>query len=237
MSDKSCRSWIMVRVVSRYRVESATSSPSVPVLLAMRDITLSAETATRTRLSWSVCAASSSSRKSCEAARRSVLVAAELFGIVASWPWFVAESTRPSVAWRLVAALARTSDPCCRFWPTEPSTFACSFVTRAMRFATCPKSLIELRSSSTASESNALWIRLETVAMSLAMRLAWDHSRTSDGEAAHGAEAGGEDGLGFAKRGPGQPERPGDDHRQCGDHHEADGELVLPLHAARPSMN
>ena len=186
MSDKSCRSWIMVRVVSRYRVESATSSPSVPVLLAMRDITLSAETSTRTRLSWFLCAASSSSRKSCEAARRSVLVAAELFRIVASWPWFVAESTRPSVAWRLVAALARTSDPCCRFWPTEPSTFACSFVTRAMRFATCPKSLIELRSSSTASESNALWIRLETVAMSVAMRLAWAVSWPMSGRVAPG---------------------------------------------------
>src|SRR2546430_3348836 len=63
MSDKSCRSWIMVRVVSRYRVESDTSRPRVPLRLAMRDITLSADTSTRTRLSWFLCAASSRSRK------------------------------------------------------------------------------------------------------------------------------------------------------------------------------
>src|SRR5438105_9121704 len=47
--------------VSRYSVESDTSSPSVPLRLAMRDITLSADTSTRTRLSWFLCAASSRS--------------------------------------------------------------------------------------------------------------------------------------------------------------------------------
>src|SRR2546428_14194496 len=55
-----------------------------------------------------------------------------------------------------------------------------------MRFATCPKSLIEERSSSTASESNALWIRLETVAMSVAMRLAWAVSWPMSGRVAPG---------------------------------------------------
>src|SRR5437867_11389411 len=55
-----------------------------------------------------------------------------------------------------------------------------------MRFATCPKSLIELRSSSTASESKALWIRLETVAMSVAMRLAWAVSWPMSGSVAPG---------------------------------------------------
>src|SRR5256885_2393443 len=100
------------------------------------------------------------------------LVAAELLRMVASWPWWVAESTRPSVPCRLVAALASTSDPWRRFDPTDPITSACSFVTFASRSAIWPKSLIEHRSSFTASESNAVWMRLETVAMSVAMRLA-----------------------------------------------------------------
>src|SRR6266496_4447730 len=106
MSDSSWRSWIMVSVVSRYSVESDTSRPSVPLRLEMRDITLSADTSTRTRLSWFLCAASSRSRKSWDAERKFALVVAELLRIVASWPWFVAESTRPSVVWKLVAALA-----------------------------------------------------------------------------------------------------------------------------------
>src|ERR1043166_2924369 len=47
MSERSWRSWIMVRVVSRYSAESDTSSPRVPLRLEMRDITLSADTSTR----------------------------------------------------------------------------------------------------------------------------------------------------------------------------------------------
>src|SRR2546425_11346995 len=70
MSDSSCRSWIIVSVVSRYRVESDTSRPSVPLRFAMRDITLSAAVSTRTRLSWFLCAAPSRSRKFCDAERR-----------------------------------------------------------------------------------------------------------------------------------------------------------------------
>src|SRR2546422_4201713 len=97
MSDSSCRSWIIVSVVSRYRVESDTSRPSVPLRFAMRDITLSAAVSTRTRLSWFLCAAPSRSRKSCDAERRFALVVAELLRIVANWPWFVAVSTRPRV--------------------------------------------------------------------------------------------------------------------------------------------
>src|SRR6266704_868817 len=109
MSDKSCRSWIMVSVVSRYSVESDTSRPSVPLRFAMRVITLSADVSTRTRLSWFLCAASSRSRKSWDAERRLALVAAELLRIVASWPWFVAESTRP--------ATSRPPRPAPRRWP------------------------------------------------------------------------------------------------------------------------
>ena len=41
----------MVSVVSRYSVESETSSPSVPLRFEMRENTLSAETSTRTMLS------------------------------------------------------------------------------------------------------------------------------------------------------------------------------------------
>src|SRR2546430_6647835 len=162
----------MVRVVSRYRVESDTSRPRVPLRLAMRDFTLSADTSTRPRLSWFLCAASSRSRKSWDAERKFTLVVAELLRIVASWPWFVAESTRPRVVWKLVAALASTSEPCRRFDPTEPKTSACSLATRTSLSATWPKSLIERRSSLTASESKALWMRLQTVAMSVAILLA-----------------------------------------------------------------
>src|SRR5207248_11385731 len=39
---------------------------ALPIWLAMRDITLSADTSTRTRLSWFLCAASSRSRKNQE---------------------------------------------------------------------------------------------------------------------------------------------------------------------------
>src|SRR5256885_9647387 len=78
MSDRSCRSWIIVSVVSRYSVESDTSRPSVPLRFAMRDITLSADTRTRTRLSWFLWAAPSRSRKSCDADCRLALVVAEL---------------------------------------------------------------------------------------------------------------------------------------------------------------
>ena len=56
--------------------------------------------------------------------------------MVASWPWLVAESTRPSVVWKLVAALASTSEPCRKFDPTEPRTSAWSFVTRTSLSAT-----------------------------------------------------------------------------------------------------
>src|SRR5205814_3550964 len=91
MSDRSCRSWIIVRVVSRYRVESDTSRPSVPLRFAMRDITLSADTSTRTRLSWFLWAASSRSRKSCDADRMLELASAELLRMVASWPWLRSE--------------------------------------------------------------------------------------------------------------------------------------------------
>ena len=61
----------MVSVVSRYSDESATSRPNVPLRLAIRDITLSAATSTRTRLSWLRCAASSRSRMSWDDWRRS----------------------------------------------------------------------------------------------------------------------------------------------------------------------
>src|SRR2546430_278139 len=84
MSDSSCRSWIIVRVVSLYNVESETSRPSVPVRLAMRDMTLSAATSVRTRLSWFLWADSSRSWKSCDAERRFALVAAELLRMVAT---------------------------------------------------------------------------------------------------------------------------------------------------------
>src|SRR5437764_531674 len=116
MSDKSCRSWIMVSVVSRYSVESETSRPRVPLRLAMRDITLSADTSTRTRLSWFLCAASSRSRKSWDAERKFTLVVAELLRIVASWPWVVAESTLPRVVWKLAAALAGVRLQAKFFW-------------------------------------------------------------------------------------------------------------------------
>src|SRR5437016_9423528 len=122
----------------------------------MRDMTLSAATSVRTRLSWFLWAASSRSWKSCDADRRLALVAAELLRMVASWPWLVAESTRPSVPCRLVAALASTSDPWRRFDPTEPMTSACSFVTRARRSAIWPKSLIERRSEEHTSELQSL---------------------------------------------------------------------------------
>src|SRR2546430_3072002 len=52
----------------------------------MRDMTLSAATSVRTRLSWFLWAASSRSWTSCDAERRLALVAAELLRIVASWP-------------------------------------------------------------------------------------------------------------------------------------------------------
>src|SRR2546423_4610046 len=156
MSDRSCRSWIIVRVVSRYRVESDTSMPVVPLWCAMRDITLSADTSTRTRLSWFLWAASSKSRKSCDADRMLELASAELLRMVASWPWLVAESTRPSVACTCVAALATACEPSRRLVPTEPITSACSLVTCTSRSAMRPKSLIERRSSFTASESNEL---------------------------------------------------------------------------------
>src|SRR5207249_8961467 len=143
----------------------------VPLRFAMRDITLSADTRTRTRLSWFLCAASSRSRKSCDADRMLELASAELLRMVASWPWLVAESTRPSVACTCVAALATACEPSRRLVPTEPITSACSLVTCTSRSAMRPKSLIERRSSFTASESNAVWIRFDTVAMSVAMRL------------------------------------------------------------------
>src|ERR1051325_11561681 len=186
MSDSSCRSWIMVRVVSRYSVESDTSRPRVPLRLEMRDITLSADTSTRTRLSWFLCAASSKSRKSWDADLRFALVVAELLRIVASWPWFVAESTRPRVVCKLVAVLASTSEPWRRFEPTDPITSACSFVTLTSLSATWPKSLIDRRSSTTASESKAVWIRFDTVAMSVAMRLAWGAGCPVSGRVAPG---------------------------------------------------
>src|SRR6266699_1964163 len=70
MSDNSCRSWIIVSAVSRYSVESETSRPSVPVRFAIRDITVSADTSTRTRLSWFLCAASMRSSRLADAAQR-----------------------------------------------------------------------------------------------------------------------------------------------------------------------
>src|SRR6266568_2982276 len=186
MSDSSCRNWIIVRVVSRYRVESDTSRPSVPLRFAMRDITLSADTRTRTRLSWFLCAASSRSRKSCDADRMLELASAELLRMVASWPLLVAESTRPSVACTCVAALATACEPSRRLVPTEPITSACSLVTCTSRSAMRPKSLIERRSSFTASESNAVWMRFDTVAMSVAMRLACAVSWPMSGSVAPG---------------------------------------------------
>src|SRR3989442_13573262 len=42
MSDRSCRSWIIVSVVSRYRLESDTSRPGGPLRFAMGGIPLPA---------------------------------------------------------------------------------------------------------------------------------------------------------------------------------------------------
>ena len=114
------------------------------------------------------------------------LASAELLRMVASWPWLVAESTRPSVACTCVAALATACEPSRRLVPTEPITSACSLVTCTSRSAMRPKSLIERRSSFTASESNAVWIRFDTVAMSVAMRLACAVSWPMSGSVAPG---------------------------------------------------
>src|SRR5437773_1908533 len=229
MSDRSCRSWIIVRVVSRYRVESDTSRPSVPLRFAMRDITLSADTRTRTRLSWFLCAASSRSRKSCDADRMLELASAELLRMVASWPWLVAESTRPSVACTCVAALATACEPSRRLVPTEPITSACSLVTCTSRSAMRPKSLIERRSSFTASESNAGWIRFDTVAT--------HGARVPAIQTADGPAPGGGDRLRPADVGTREPQGAAYHDRERRDHDEADDELVLALHPGRPSMN
>src|SRR2546430_2281677 len=218
MSDRSCRSWIIVRVVSRYRVESDTSRPSVPLRFAMRDITLSADTRTRTRLSWFLCAASSRSRKSCDADRMLELASAELLRMVASWPWLVAESTRPSVACTCVAALATACEPSRRLVPTEPITSACSLVTCTSRSAMRPTSLIERRSSFTASDAT-------------------QDARAPDVQAADGPEPGGVDRLRPADVGPRKPQGAAYHDRERRDHDEADDELVLALHPGRPSMN
>ena len=106
--------------------------------------------------------------------------------MAASCPWFVAESTRPRVLWRLVAAWASTSEPVRRLVPTRLITPACSLVTCTRRSATWPKSRIERRSSLTAVESNAVCTRFATVAMSVAMRLACAVSWPMSGSVAPG---------------------------------------------------
>src|SRR2546426_12650250 len=64
-----------------------------------------------------------------------------------------------------------------------------------------------------------------------------EHHGVAGAEAAHRPEPRGVDRLGAAEVRAGEPERAAHDDGERRDHHEADGELVLALHAGRPSMN
>src|SRR5437667_21825 len=199
----------------------------------MRDMTLSAATSTRTTLSWFLCADSIRSWKSCDAERRFALVAAELLRMVASWPWLVAESTRPR-GLRLRQRLTHIRVGGGRVARDEGRS-----------------PLPEQRRGGGDHGRRRRWgdagidleVRLDPVSRGQADRLdaadphAPQHHGVAHAQSAHRTKPRRVDRLGLPQMRAREPQRSGHHHREGGDHHHADGELVLALHAGRPSMN
>src|SRR5690349_18626011 len=94
MSVSSSRNWMTVAVVSRYRVESVASMPSVPFPCWIRVISESACCSTRTRLTSLALAAAMTERMSAAAWRRSWLELRPLARMSLSWLSAVAVSSR-----------------------------------------------------------------------------------------------------------------------------------------------